>query len=180
MDFSDLPEFLSDLSEAARDRIRVAEPEAEEILKRGKVLSKVVRIRAKIPWAKRDHLLEAGAQDSVRQGRKWAAGYLLVAVAFEYLDEDKLSIDEFSAKLDTIGGWVCKKFRANRAWLTGMKRHWRVQALRKRAAALESDETKVPVHHSETSTGRQVPGDTAATVGARERRSFGKSLFSQS
>ncbi len=148
MEFSDLPQ-------SAQDRIAAAKIEAESILKRSKIPERVARIRAGSLLAKPENwpdgpireqkrseqaLFEAAARDSLHQGRIGAARHLLGAVAGEYIRDGNLNAEQFDAKLEAIGGWVCKQFRVKRAWFDAEKQGWRVMALRKRAAALETGE----------------------------------------
>ncbi len=147
---------LSDLPQSAQDRIAAIEIEAESILKRSKIPAKVARIRAGIPWAKPEawpdgpiqeqkrfeqSLFDAAAGDSLHQGSIQAARHLLGGAAGEYIRDGNLDTDQFDAKLEAIGDWVCRKFRVKRAWFDAEKQGWRVMALRKRAAAREAGET---------------------------------------
>jgi hypothetical protein len=146
---------LSGLPQSAQHRIGAAEIEAELILKRSKIPSQVARIRAKNPLAKPESwrdgsiqeqkrfeqsLFDAAAHDSIHQGRIQAARHLLGAAAEEFFIAGNLDIKQFDAKLESIGDWVCKKFRVKRAWFDVVKQGWRA-ARRKRPTALEAGES---------------------------------------
>jgi hypothetical protein len=136
---------LSDLPPSARDRIAAAEIEAEEIAERGGDLAKVAVARGKVPWVKPDDfhqtIFEVAGQDKIREGRKRAAMHLFGVTADEYLKAGRLDIEQFSAKLDAIGTWVCERFHAVDGWIPVAKRQCLALAYRTRAAALEAGET---------------------------------------
>lgn len=136
---------FSDLSQAARDRIAAAELEAEEIAERGGDLAKVAAARGKIPWVKPDDfhqtIFEVAGQDKIREGRKRAAVHLFGLTADEYLKAGRLDTEQFSAKLDAIGTWVCERFHAVDGWLPVAKRQCLALAYRTRAAAREAGES---------------------------------------
>jgi hypothetical protein len=166
MEFSDLPQ-------SAQDRIAAAEIEAESIFKRSKIPAKVARIRAKNPLAKPESwrdgsiqeqkrfeqsLFDAAALDSLHQGRIQAARHIFGAVAEEYIIAGNLDIKQFDAKLESIGAWVCKRFRVKRAWVDIVIQGWRA-ARRKRPAAPEAGGSP-----RETIGGFGTPIDTAPNV----------------
>ncbi len=136
---------FSDLSQAARDRIAAAELEAEEIAERGGDLAKVAAARGKTPWVKPDDfhqtIFEVAGQDKIREGRKRAAVHLFCLTADEYLKAGRLDIEQFSAKLDAIGTWVCERFHAVDGWLPVAKRQCLALAYRTRATAREAGES---------------------------------------
>lgn len=145
MDFSDLPE-------AARNRIAAAEIEAELI-----ATSSEAQARTLVAQANRsidplgiDRLLGEVpleldvARRLVAEGHERAAGHLFGVTAGQYIKNGDLNAEQFDAKLDSIGTWVCQKFGVNSAWLGEAKQQCCALALRKRAATLEASEGESP------------------------------------
>jgi hypothetical protein len=175
MEFSDLPQ-------SAQDRIAAAEIEAELILKRSKIPSQVARIRAKNPLAKPESwrdgsiqeqkrfeqsLFDAAALDSLHQGRIQAARHLLGAAAEELLVAGDLDIKQFDAKLESVGDWVCKKFRVKRAWGDIVKQGWRAARRKRPAGGFPK-----PDHAEATERGGNEPNamDAGPAVNGTDRR----------
>jgi hypothetical protein len=164
---------LSDLPEAARNRIAAAEIEADSILANfhdtaNQLAAEADRLGvdpSDIGYSPGNIPLDL-ARQKFTDGRDQAAAHLFGVTAGEYLKHGKPDTEGFDAKLEAIGDWIFQKFHPNRSVLDEMKSICRALALRRRAAALEATEGA----ESATEGGFATPKEPASSRVATTER----------